>query len=107
MLEVLNIKDIFDIIVLADDCIAGKPSPIPYEKALKQLNENGEVALQSIALEDSPSGIHSAVSTGIPTIGITSTHNPESLRENGAFMTIRYFTDLQLWTHLNGKSEGR
>jgi beta-phosphoglucomutase len=100
MVELLGIKDIFDTIILADDCIAGKPDPIPYRKALQVLNESGETG---IALEDSPSGIRSAVGAGIPTIGITSTHNPHSLKANGAFMTVPDFTDLQLLTYLNSR----
>ncbi len=97
IVEILDIKDIFDTIILADDCIAGKPDPIPYQKALQQLNVSEKTA---IALEDSPSGIRSAVAAGIPTVAIASTHNPQILRENGAFMVIPDFTDLQLWMHL-------
>jgi beta-phosphoglucomutase len=98
MLEVLEIKEAFPTIVLADDCIAGKPDPAPYQVALNKL---GIQADQAIALEDSPSGIRAAVGAGIRTIGIASTHNPQVLLEVGAFMAISDFTDLQLWTLLN------
>ncbi|MDJ0675260.1 MAG: HAD-IA family hydrolase [Calothrix sp. MO_167.B42] len=97
IVEMLDIKDIFDTIILADDCIAGKPDPIPYQKALQELNVKGESA---IALEDSPSGIRSAVAASISTVAIASTHNPQTLKENGAFMVVPDFTDLQLWMHL-------
>ncbi|MHC5739163.1 HAD family hydrolase [Nostoc sp.] len=98
MLEVLGIKEAFHIVVLADDCIAGKPDPAPYQVALKKLGIQAE---EAIALEDSPSGIRAAVSADIRTIGIASTHNPQVLQEVGAFMAIPDFTDLQLWTFLN------
>jgi HAD superfamily hydrolase (TIGR01509 family) len=98
MLEVLDIQKIFDIVVLGEDCVAGKPDPAPYKESLKQL---GITAEQAIALEDSPSGIRSAVGAQIPTIGVTSTHDPKVLLAIGAFMTIPDFTDLPLWTHLN------
>ena len=98
MLEVLGIKEIFHRIVLADDCIAGKPDPEPYQVALNNL---GIVAAQAIALEDSPSGIRAAVGAGIRTIGIASTHDPQVLQQVGTFMAIPDFTDLQLWKFLN------
>jgi beta-phosphoglucomutase-like phosphatase (HAD superfamily) len=90
MLEVLGIKEAFHTVVLADDCIAGKPDPAPYQAA---------------ALEDSPSGIRAAVSADIRTIGIASTHDRQVLQEVGAFMAIPDFTDLQLWTLLNSLIE--
>lgn len=102
MLEVLAIKDIFHTVVLAEDCIAGKPDPTPYQVALQQL---GITAAQGYALEDSPSGIRAAVAAGLPTIGIASTHAPQNLREVGAFIAIPDFTDLQLWTLLNSSLE--
>ncbi|HYX17930.1 MAG TPA: HAD-IA family hydrolase [Nostoc sp.] len=102
MLEVLGIKEAFHTVVVADDCIAGKPDPAPYQVALSNL---GITAEKAIALEDSPSGIRSAVSADIRTIGIASTQDPQFLQEVGAFMTIPDFTDLQLWTLLNSLIE--
>ncbi|WP_445635291.1 HAD-IA family hydrolase [Nostoc sp. DSM 114161] len=102
MLEVLGIKEAFHTIVLADDCIAGKPDPAPYQVALNNLRIHAE---EAIALEDSPSGIRAAVGANIRTIGIASTHNPQLLQEVGAFMAIPDFTDLQLWTLLNSLIE--
>ncbi|MEH1840061.1 MAG: HAD-IA family hydrolase [Nostoc sp.] len=102
MLEVLGIKEAFHTVVLGDDCIAGKPDPAPYQVALNKLGINAE---EAIALEDSPSGIWAAVSAGIRTIGIASTHDPQLLEEIGAFMAIPDFTDLQLWTLLNSLIE--
>ncbi len=98
MLEVLGITEVFHTIVLADDCIAGKPNPEPYQVALQKL---GIAAEQAIALEDSPSGIQAAVGAGIRTIGIASTHEPLALQQVGTFMAISDFTDLQLWKFLN------
>jgi beta-phosphoglucomutase len=102
MLEVLDITETFHQVVLADNCIAGKPNPAPYQVALSKL---GILAEQAIALEDSPSGIRAAVAAGIRTVGIASTHNPQVLQDVGAFMVIPDFTDLQLWTLLNSLIE--
>ncbi|GAB1544708.1 HAD-IA family hydrolase [Scytonema sp. NUACC21] len=100
MFEVLDIEKIFDVVVIGEDCIAGKPDPAPYQVSLDKL---GITAEQAIALEDSPSGIRSAVGAGIRTIGVTSTHDPAVLKAIGAFMTIADFTDLHLWTLLNSQ----
>jgi len=102
MLEVLGITAAFEQIVLADDCVAGKPDPTPYQVALNKLQITAEAA---IALEDSPSGIRAAVGANIRTIGIASTHDPKVLQEVGAFMAIPDFTDLRLWTSLNSMIE--
>ncbi|OCQ96088.1 hydrolase [Nostoc sp. MBR 210] len=102
VLEVLEIKEAFHTVILAEDCIAGKPDPAPYQAALNKLKINAQKA---IALEDSPSGIRAAVAAGIPTIGIASTHDPQNLQTVGAFMAIPDFTDLQLWTFLNSSTE--
>ncbi|MBG1243153.1 HAD family hydrolase [Nostoc sp. NZL] len=102
MLDVLGIKEAFHTVVVADDCIAGKPDPAPYQVALNKL---GITAEEAIALEDSPSGIRAAVGADIRTIGIASTHDPQVLQEIGAFMAIPDFTDLQLWTLLNSLIE--
>lgn len=102
MLEVLGITQIFDTIVIGEDCLRGKPDPIPYQTALDNL---GITAEESIALEDSGSGIRAAVGAGIKTIGVTSTHAAESLKAVGAFMTISDFTDLKLWSLLQGSNK--
>lgn len=98
MLGVLQIQEAFDTVILAEDCVAGKPDPAPYQAALDKLGITAEVA---IALEDSPSGIRSAISAGIRTIGVASTQDPEVLLKVGAFIAIADFTDLQLWKTLN------
>jgi len=98
MLEVLGIRDVFDTVVLAEDCVAGKPDPAPYQVALQNLSVT---ATEAIALEDSPSGIRSAVSANILTIGIASTHDPGGLTQIGTAIAIADFTDRHLWTLLD------
>jgi beta-phosphoglucomutase len=102
VLKVLGIEDIFPTIVLAEEEIAAKPDPLPYQIGLKRLGVN---ASEAIALEDSPSGILSAVGADIPTIGIASTHNPARLKDVGAFMVIPDFTDLKFWGMINSLGE--
>ncbi|AFY57740.1 haloacid dehalogenase superfamily protein, subfamily IA, variant 3 with third motif having DD or ED [Rivularia sp. PCC 7116] len=100
MLEVLQLKEAFDIVILAEEEVAAKPDPTPYKVALERLGVN---ARETIAIEDSPSGIRSSVSAGIRTVGMTSTQTSETLEGFGAFATISDFTNLQLWTFLNSQ----
>ncbi len=93
VLPALKLQDFFDTIVLSIEVEAVKPDPAPYDEALKKLDVGPEVAL---AFEDSVSGIASAVGAGIPTVGITSTQEPEKLRKAGVFMVAKDFTDPNL-----------
>lgn len=103
MLAALGLQNTFDAIVITDEeRIPGKPDPAPYQLALQKLGISPESA---IALEDSPSGIRSAVAAGIRTIGVASTQEVQKLLDVGAFMAIADFTDLQLWTLLNSLGE--
>lgn len=100
MLEALQLKEAFDIIILAGEEAAAKPDPTPYKVALEKLGVNPQ---QAIAIEDSASGISSAITAGIRTFGMASTQTPEALKQFGAFMAISDFTDLQLWTFLDAE----
>jgi HAD superfamily hydrolase (TIGR01509 family) len=93
ILLALDLRDFFDAVVLADEMEAVKPHPAPYKAALRK---TGVAAEEALAFEDSVSGISSSVAAGIPTVGITSSQDPETLREAGAFMTAKDFTDPQL-----------
>lgn len=103
MLQVLGLSDTFPIVILAEEAAAGKPDPAPYRLALDYLGISPESA---IAFEDSPSGIRSSVGAGIPTIGITSTHDPKTLREVGAVLTVSDFTASLLRSWLDSYSSG-
>ena len=86
----LQLTGAFDAALLAGEVGAGKPDPAPYLAALDELKLSpGE----TLAFEDSSSGITSAVKAGIPTVGIASTHDPAKLLETGAFMVSEDFTD--------------
>lgn len=86
----LGLEDDFERIFLAEDAAAGKPDPAPYLMALEWI---GVSASEAVAFEDSTSGIKSATTAGIPTVGIASTHEPETLEKAGAFAVFRDFTD--------------
>jgi HAD superfamily hydrolase (TIGR01509 family) len=93
ILLALELAEFFDEVVLSDEVGAVKPDPAPYRAALDKLGVAPEEAL---AFEDSTSGITSAIGAGIPTVGIASTQDPAKLRQAGAFVVAKDFTDPEL-----------
>ncbi len=86
-----GIAQYFHHIIAIEDVQNIKPNPEPYLQALEYFDVN---ANNAVAFEDSPHGVHSAVSAGIPTIGIlTSAHADELV---GAKKTVRNFTELSV-----------
>lgn len=98
MLDLLNLTETFSPIILGEEAPAPKPHPDPYLIALEKLGLSPE---EAIVFEDSLTGIRSSVAAGIKTIGIASTHDPDSLAKAGATMVVSDFTDFQLWTILD------
>jgi HAD superfamily hydrolase (TIGR01509 family) len=93
ILRALGLEGSFEPTILGEELDAGKPDPAPYETALEAL---GIFAEEAVAFEDSPSGIASSVATGVPTVGIASTHEPEELEGLGVDLVARDFTDPKL-----------
>lgn len=90
VLRVLGLDEMFEPVILADEIGTGKPDSAPYDAALEALGVSAE---EAVAFEDSPSGIASSIGAGIPTIGITSTQDPEALEELGVDLVARDFCD--------------
>ena len=101
ILLALGLGEFFDEVVLSDEVGPVKPDPAPYRAALGKLGVSLE---EAIAFEDSTSGISSAVGAGVPTVGIASTQDPQTLRRAGAFMVARDFTDPELHEFLGPAS---
>ena len=90
MLSELGLTKAFSPVVIGDELPRGKPDPLPYQRAIAQLNIRAE---EAIAFEDSHAGICSAIGAGIETIGITTTHSAAELIAVGATRAIADFTD--------------
>jgi HAD superfamily hydrolase (TIGR01509 family) len=90
MLSELWLTEAFNPVVISDELPRGKPDPLPYQTALNRL---GVSADEAIVFEDSTAGICSAVGAGIKTIGVTTTHDAQSLISAGAVRAIADFTD--------------
>lgn len=57
----------FDVVIAGDDSTRPKPYPDPYLQAFDALGVTPE---QSVAIEDSPNGLRSAVASGAAVIGV-------------------------------------
>lgn len=57
----------FTAVVTGDEVEHGKPHPEPYEAAARLL---GVETARCLAIEDSPTGVRSAVSAGVPTLAV-------------------------------------
>ena len=101
ILLALELGEYFDELVLSDEVGRVKPDPAPYRVTLDRLGLSPE---EAVAFEDSISGISSAVGAGVPTVGIASTQDPETLWRAGVFMVAKDFTDPELHEFLEPTS---
>jgi HAD superfamily hydrolase (TIGR01509 family) len=95
LLSGLGILERFKVLVIGDELAHGKPHPMPY---LEGLRVAGAAAAASVAFEDSRSGVRSACSAGIPTVGIETSLSHHDMIAAGAVMTARAFDDPELLT---------
>lgn len=85
------ISDQFKVIITGNDVKNGKPDPEPYLITCKLLNLE---PIQTIVIEDSSSGIKSAISAGCKCIGVTTTHSKEQLQVNNPTIIINSFNQI-------------
>ena len=93
LLTGLGIVHRFKAVVLGDELPQGKPHPMPYLEGLRAVNAAAD---QSVAFEDSRSGVKSASAAGIATVGIRTSLSHADMIEAGAVLTARTFDDLEL-----------
>jgi HAD superfamily hydrolase (TIGR01509 family) len=74
----LPVRQYFDTVVSADRITAGKPDPMCYLLAAKDLNIPPE---NCYVFEDSFSGIASGNAAGMKVIGLSTTNSAESIRD--------------------------
>lgn len=93
MLEGLGIEKEFTHFVTALDVIKGKPNPEPYEKMSVKMNIPFDHCL---VFEDAISGIQSATSAGMYSIGIGNKSTKKDLLFHGALEVIEDFTQVTI-----------
>jgi HAD superfamily hydrolase (TIGR01509 family) len=93
LLSGLGIADRFKVLVIGDELPHGKPHPMPYLEGLRAVGAAPEA---SVAFEDSRSGVRSASSAGIATVGIRTSLSHNDMVAAGAVMTAPAFDDPEL-----------
>ena len=93
VLERLDLRGYFDMILDSTDVTNGKPDPEIYLTAVKRLGVEKNLC---IVFEDSRAGIESARNAGLLVIGVSTSHNRKELLEEGVSMVIDDFKNLTL-----------
>jgi sugar-phosphatase len=76
MLTQLGLRDLFGVIVAAEDVEVGKPDPEGYARACQVL---GVTAAACVAFEDAPAGIAAVKAAGMYCVAVATTHEPGDL----------------------------
>lgn len=97
-LEIMGITDAFDHVVTADDVSAHKPNPEIYLKATQAL---GVDPAETLAIEDSQSGIRAARDAGLYTIAIR-THWMRDVDQTYAHVIVDSLRDIDIDALLAG-----
>ena len=71
-----RVRNIFDLIITADDVYQAKPHPEPYLKAFESLRVRPE---ECVIIEDSMTGIQAAIASGAVTIGFRCDRNDRDM----------------------------
>lgn len=92
VLAQLGLAENFNPIVTADDVEKSKPDPTTYRLAVEGLAQRlptskRVTANDCLAIEDTPAGIESAQRAGLKTMGVTTTHQPEALKNADRVIT--------------------
>lgn len=78
VIDNLNIKDVFDAIVSADDVEKSKPDPETFLKAANALHAAPK---DCIVFEDAPKGVEAASNAGMRVVVLTTMHEKEDFKQ--------------------------
>jgi len=99
ILNRMNIRQYFSVIVAGEDIKLGKPSPSCYLWAIKKLNQQNLnlylEASQCLVIEDTPIGIKAAKNAGMSVVGVTNTY-PFHILHRQANWCVDHLMELDL-----------
>jgi beta-phosphoglucomutase len=84
MLEGVNLRDCFKVIVAAEDVTVGKPDPQGYLMTVKLLAEKAKIPLapaDCLIVEDAPAVIRSVKAVGFRTLAVATSYPIEKLSD--------------------------
>lgn len=90
IIDGIKARSYFSHIISADDLAHGKPHPLPYLTGLSRLRAD---AKNSVAFEDSRTGIASATGAGIVTVGLATGLSESELIKAGATLATPDYTN--------------
>jgi beta-phosphoglucomutase len=93
LLDVLHLDHYFDTIFTGDDVPQGKPDPAIFVKTSEQMRLK---PAELLVFEDSVSGVLSATSAGIKSLGIASPQRANGLLRAGALRVLPHFGGVSL-----------
>ena len=76
--QCIDLDIYFQHIITSSDVSSPKPSPVPYHQAMSLLGSSAE---QTLIIEDSSSGLRSAVDSGATVVGLTSTLSENQIHQ--------------------------
>jgi beta-phosphoglucomutase len=91
LLDRLELRRHFPVVVTADEVDQGKPNPAVFLKAAQKL---GICPSELLAFEDAVSGVKAARSSGMTCIGIAQPDRASTLLAAGAISVVSNFCDL-------------
>jgi beta-phosphoglucomutase len=89
VLDILNLKDDFDVVATGDDVERGKPNPEIYTLVASQLNIP---AGQCLVIEDSPAGVKAALAACMWCIAVTTPFTKAAIH-TGQLLAERWVVD--------------
>jgi beta-phosphoglucomutase len=99
VLDKINLRSQFDVIVAGDEINASKPEPDGYLLAVERLKQKFPAlniqANQCLAIEDTFPGLEAAKRAGIMVVGIAHTY-PFHMMQRRSNWAVDYFTDLEI-----------
>jgi len=93
VLDQLQLRERFDVVVTGNDVSCGKPDPSIYCVTCQRLRVE---PYHTLAFEDAVSGIHAARAAGLVCIGLAGHQSPDKLRTAGADCVVENFLGLSV-----------
>ncbi|MGP7999714.1 MAG: HAD family hydrolase [Streptosporangiaceae bacterium] len=75
-LAALGVRELFDVVVTAEDVTAGKPDPEGYRAACRSLSQPPAAC---VVFEDAPAGVAAAKAAGAYCVAVTTSHDAAEL----------------------------
>jgi len=104
VLAAIGLAERLPIRVIGGELARSKPDPLPYLTALERTEARAE---NSVAFEDSLSGVRAAAAAGLAVVGITTSLDAARLIEVGAVFAVADFTDARITALIESRTAAR